>query len=69
MRYDLEHYQELTAEYRAAQRAKVNGFWLRVRVAVAAAVVGVACLIGSNVVRNSSYDTLLHEASLASTEE
>ena len=69
MRYDLEHYQELTAEYRAAQRAKVNGFWMRVRVAVAAAVVGVACLIGSNVVRNSSYDTLLHEASLASTEE
>lgn len=69
MRYDLEHYEELTAEYRAAQQAKVNGFWARVRVAAVAAAVGVACLAGSFMVRNSSYDTLLHEASLASTEE
>ena len=69
MRYDLEHYEELTAEYRASQQAKVNGFWMRVRVAVAAAVVGVACLVGSNFVRNSNYDSLLHEASLAETEE
>ena len=69
MRYDLEHYEELTAEYRASQQAKVNSFWMRVRVSIAAAAVGVACLVGSNAVRNSNYDTLLHEASLASTEE
>ena len=69
MRYDLEHYKELTAEYRATQKAKVNGFWGRVRVAVVAAVLGVACLYGSTLAKNSNYDTLLHEASLASTEE
>lgn len=69
MRYDLEHYEELTAEYRAAQQAKVNSFWMRVRVAAASAVLGIACLLASNAVRNSNYDTLLHEASLASTEE
>ena len=69
MRYDLEHYEELTAEYRAAQQAKVNSFWMRVRVAAVAAVVGVACLAGSFMVRNSNYDSLLHEASLASTDE
>ena len=69
MRYDLEHYEELTAEYRATQQAKVNGFWMRVRVAAAAAVVGVACLVGSNMMRSSSYDTLIYEAALADTEE
>lgn len=69
MRYDLEHYKELTAEYRATQKAKVNGFWARVRVAAVAAVVGIACLMGSSMARNSNYDTLVHEASLASTDE
>lgn len=69
MRYDLEHYEELTAEYRAVQQAKVNGFWARVRVAVASAALGVACLVGSSFLRSSNYDNLLYEASLADTEE
>lgn len=69
MRYDLEHYEELTAEYRSAQQAKVNSFWTRVRVSIAAAVVGVACLVGSNLMRSSNYDSLLYEATLASTDE
>lgn len=69
MRYDLEHYEELTAEYQSAQRAKVKSFWMRVRVAVVSALLGVACLAGSFMVRNSSYDALLYEASLASTDE
>ena len=69
MRYDLEHYKELTEEYRATQKAKVNGFWGRVRVAAISAVLGAGCLFGSSMVRNSNYDTLLHEASVASTEE
>ena len=69
MRYDLEHYKELTAEYRATQKKKVDGFWVRVRVAAVAAALGVACLFGSSMAKNSNYDTLLHEASLASTDE
>lgn len=69
MRYDLEHYEELTQEYRAVQQAKVDGFWWRVRAAGIAAAMGVACLVGSNLMRSSSYDTLIHEASVASTEE
>ncbi len=69
MRYDLEHYEQLTAEYRAVQQAKVDGFWWRMRATSIAAAIGVACLFGSNMLRNSNYDTLLHEASFASTEE
>ena len=69
MRYDLEHYEELTQEYRAAQQAKVDVFWRRIRIAGIAAALGVACIAGSFVIRNSSYGTLMHEASVASTEE
>ena len=69
MRYDLEHCEELTAEWRATQQAKVDGFWMRVRVSVASALIGAACLGGSMLLRNSDYDTLLHTASVASTEE
>ncbi len=69
MRYDLEHYQELTEEYRSAQQAKVNGFWNRVRVSVVSAALGAACLLGSSFLRSSNYDALLYEASLQDTEE
>ncbi len=69
MRYDLEHFEELTQEYRAAQQAKVDGFWRRVRAAGIALAIGIACLIASSLLRNSSYDTLVHEASVAATDE
>ena len=69
MRYDLEHYEELTQEYRAVQQRKLDTFWTRVRASGIALAVGVACMIGSMLLRNSSYDTLMHEASVASTEE
>lgn len=69
MRYDLEHYEELTQEYRAVQQRKLDTFWTRVRVSGIALILGVACMIGSLLLRNSSYDTLMHEASVASTEE
>lgn len=69
MRNDLEHYEELTEEYREAQRRKVRGFRFRVIASGVVLLVGVLCLILSYAVRNSSYDTLIHEASVASTEE
>lgn len=69
MRFDLEHYEELTREYQEAQRLKVRRFSRRLRLAAAAAAVGVACLGASSFVRGRSYESLLHEASLAGTEE
>ena len=69
MRYDLEHYQELTQEYRAAQKKKVDGFRNRLVAAGGALLAGVLCLVISFVVRNSSYDSLVHEASLADATE
>lgn len=69
MRYDLEHYEELTREYRAVQQRKVNGFWHRVTAAGVSLALGVVCLGVSALVRNSSYDALVHEASVASAEE
>lgn len=69
MRADLERYEELTQEYRAAQQKKVDGFRNRVLAAIIALVVGVASIGVSFMVRNSSYDALVHEAGLANTEE
>ncbi len=69
MRYDLEHYEVLTAEWRAAQQKKVDTFWGQVRASGIALAVSAALLGGSFLVRNSSYDALMHDASLASTDE
>lgn len=69
MRYDLEHYQELTQEYRAVQKKKIDGFRNRIIAAGASLLAGVLCLVISFVVRNSSYDSLVHEASLADATE
>lgn len=69
MRYDLEHYQELTQEYRAVQKRKVDGFRNRLIATLIALVAGIACLVISFVVRSFSYDSLVHEASLADATE
>lgn len=69
MRYDLEHYEELTREYRAVQQSKIDNFRAKLRAAAIAAAAGVACLALSVVLTNSSYDSLVHQASAASTEE
>lgn len=69
MRYDLERYEELTQEYRLEQRRKLRTFWWRVRASGIALALGIACMIGSATLRNTSYDTLMHEASAARTEE
>ena len=69
MRYDLEHYQELTQEYRAVQQKKVAGFRNRLMAAGIACGVGILCIIVSFLLRNTSYEALVHEASLADTTE
>ncbi|MBR3157751.1 MAG: serine/threonine protein kinase [Atopobiaceae bacterium] len=69
MRYDLEHYQELTQEYRAVQKKKVDGFRNRLIATGIAFVAGILCLGISFLVRNSSYGSLVHEASLADATE
>ena len=65
MRYDLEHYEELTQEYRAVQQRKLNTFWGRVRATVIVAVLGLACVITSALLKNSSYDSVMSEARAA----
>lgn len=69
MRYDLEHYEELTQEYRAVQQRKLDTFWGRVRATAIVAVLGLACLLASNLLKNSSYDSIMHEANVASKAE
>lgn len=69
LRYDLEHYEELTEEHRDRQRAKVRRFWWRVRAAAALGALGIACLTGAAQMRRSSFDALMHEASVSSTQE
>lgn len=69
MRYDLEHYEELTREYRAVQQKKVDGFRNRLIAAGISFVVGILCLGVSFLVRSTSYGALVHEASVASTSE
>lgn len=69
MRDDLEHYEELTQEYRAIQQKKVDGFRRRLIGAGAALALGILCLIVSFVVRSSSYSNLVHEASVADKTE
>jgi serine/threonine-protein kinase len=69
MRYDLEHYIELTREYRAAQQKKVDGFKHRIMASGIALIVGLLCIAISIMVRSSSYDALVHEASVAETAE
>ena len=69
MRYDLENYEKLTTEFRATQQRKVRTFRRRLIAAAVMAALGLVCLASSLVVRNTSYDSLIHEASVASTVE
>ncbi len=69
MRHDLMHHEELTQAYRVAQQRKVDIFWARVRAACVVLAASAACIVGGMVLRNASYDELMHRASIASTEE
>lgn len=67
MRYDLEHHDRLTEDYRATQRAKLTRFNVLRALAVAFAVAGVACLLASSYLRSSTFESYLSSARAAST--
>lgn len=69
MRCDLEHHEELTQEFRARQEAKLARFWRWVGASGVALACGLSCFAGSRLLRSSSFDVLMHEASVASSEE
>lgn len=66
MRYDLEHYRELTQEWRDAQRRKIVVFRRWMLSSVGAFLLGVACLAARWSLRATSYESKMHEASGAS---
>lgn len=69
MRYDLEHYEQLTEEYRSVQLAKVDSFRRWVIAAIACVVAGAICLVISNALRRSDISSYLIDAQTKSVEE
>lgn len=69
MRYDLEHYEDLTQEHRSVQQHKVDTFCRRLVRAVLCAALGAACVVASFAVRGTSYGSLIARARSASTDE
>ncbi len=65
MRYDLEHYEELTEQWRQAQRSKVGLVLKRALCALVCAAVGAGCLMGSHAAARASYESVMHEAATA----
>ena len=68
MRYDLEHHQELTQEWRQSQQRKVRKLYSKLVASAVCGVLGIACAMGGQAVRGASYEERLHVASLASME-
>lgn len=60
--YDLEHYTELTQEYRAVQQKKVNIFKGLAIAAISCLVAGIICFIISTLLKGSTYDAQIAEA-------
>ena len=69
MRYDLEHLEELTGEYRRELERIMRRFRICAIAGLACLVIGAACLVASNLVRSSSYDDIVSRARIASTAE
>lgn len=66
MRYDLEHFEELTQAYREAQQRKIVRFRRWRRAAVASFACALACCGVSAFLRDTSYASSMREASMAS---
>ena len=66
MRYDLEHFKELTREYREAQQQKIRRFRRWRRAAAASFACALLCWGLSGIVRDTSYASSMREASMAS---
>lgn len=69
MRYDLEHYYELTEEYREFQRMKLKKFKRLCIVALVCLVLGFGSLALSNYFKYASYENYMTVAASASTTE
>lgn len=66
LRYDLEHHEELTDEWRQTQLRKVMRFRLLRRSAFAACALGVLCVTLGLVVKGHTYESLMRRARAAS---
>lgn len=69
MRYDLEHYEQLTEDWRKAQRAKTKKFQALVLSAAMSVLVGASCLLGARLLVRSSFEVCLLRAADASCKE
>lgn len=69
MRYDLEHYKELTSEYRAVLKHKVDTFRRWASAAAATLIASIGCFIGSAALRSSTYESYVNAAQTSSIEE
>ena len=68
MRYDLEHYEELSQHHRAALQRRLDVFSRHVRSSVATCCLAVTLMVGSVLVRNRSYDAIMHRADVVNGE-
>lgn len=65
MRYDLEHYEELTDAWRSSQMRKVRGVRRRAVGAAACVALGVAFLAAASAVAHTTYEAIMHRARVA----
>ncbi len=69
LRYDLEHYEKLTEEYRSTQRKKVTIFYRQCTAAAVCLALGIGFFSASFIVRNSSYSYNMEQAAVSSLQE
>lgn len=69
MRYDLEHFEQLSEEWRSAQRAKTKRFRAMVIATFCCLFAGIACLFAAQEVIRTSYEGCLLRAADASCVE
>ena len=66
MRYDLERYEELTQEWRDAQRHKIKVFWRWMAACATSVALGFICMAVSAAITARGYEALMHRADGAS---
>ena len=69
MRYDLEHYEELTWRHQQDLRRRLDTFLRQLRGTAAACLLGGFCVLGGSLAQARSFETLMHEASALSAAE
>lgn len=69
MRYDLENLGDLTKEHRRKLERTMTLFRTFAIAGIVCLVLGIVCMVASNLVRSSSYGDIMDRAAVASTEE